>query len=95
MGDAGEGLIDADTRIQERRDEIEQAKKDSRERDTRNPAVVQQLESLRLARAELRRQLETTAHERRRAMLAEAVAEIDRRMAEVEAQLKNGGAGQS
>ena len=76
MGDAGEGLIDA-------------------ERDTRNPAVVQQLESLRLARAELRRQLETTAHERRRAMLAEAVAEIDRRMAEVEAQLKNGGAGQS
>ena len=88
MGDAGEGLIDADARIQERRDEIEQAKKESRERDTRNPAVVQQLESLRLARAELGRQLEHDLHERRRAMLVEAVAEIDRRMAEAEAQLK-------
>jgi hypothetical protein len=88
MGDAGEGLIDADARIQERRDEIEQAKKDSRERDTRDPAIVQQIESLRLARAELGRQLEATSHERRRAMLVEAVAEIDRRMAEAKAQLK-------
>jgi chromosome segregation ATPase len=88
MGDAGEGLIDADARIQERRDEIEQAKKESRERDPRNPAVVQQIESLRLARAELGRQLEATSHERRRATLVEAVAEIDRRMAEAEAQLK-------
>jgi hypothetical protein len=49
---------------------------------------VQQIESLRLARAELGRQLEVTTHERRRAMLVEAVAEIDRRMAEAEAQLK-------
>jgi len=88
MGDAGEGLIDADARIQERRDEIEQARKESRGRDTRNPAVVQQIESLRLARAELGRQLEVTTHERRRAMLVEAVAEIDRRMAVAEAQLK-------
>jgi len=88
MGDAGEGLIDADARIQERRDEIEQARKESRARETRNPAVVQQIESLRLARAELGRQLEVTTHERRRAMLVEAVAEIDRRMAEAEAQLK-------
>jgi len=88
MGDAGEGLIDADARIQERRDEIEQARKESRERDTRDPALVQHIESLRLARAELERQLEVTPHERRRAMLVEAVAEIDRRMAEAEAQLK-------
>ena len=88
MGDAGEGLIDADARIQERRDEIEQAKRESRERDTRDPAIAQQLESLRLARTELGRQLEATSHERRRAMLVEAVAEIDRRMAEIEAQLK-------
>lgn len=88
MGDAGEGLIDADARIQERRDEIEQAKKESRGRDTRDPAVAQHIESLRLARAELRGQLGVTTHERRRAMLVEAVAEIDRRMAEAEAQLK-------
>ena len=88
MGDAGEALIDAEARIQERRDEIEQAKKASRERDTRDPTVVQQIESLRLARAELGRQLKATSHERRRAMLIEAVAEIDRRTAEAEAQLK-------
>ncbi len=88
MGDAGEGLIDADARIQERRDELEQARKESRERDTRDPAIVQQIESLRLARTELGRQLDATSHERRRAMLVDAVAEIDRRIAEAEGQLK-------
>jgi len=81
MGDAGEGLIDADSRIQERRDQLEQAKKEARERSERDPAASAELESLRLARTELARQLETTTHERRRAMLVDALAEIDRRMA--------------
>jgi len=85
MGDAGEGLIDADARIQERREQLEQAKKDAREQSGRNPAVSAELESLRLARAELARQLEATTNERRRAMLTEALAEIDRRMAGLQA----------
>jgi hypothetical protein len=40
---------------------------------------------LRLARTELERQLEATTNERRRAQIAEAMAEIDRRMAETSA----------
>ena len=33
MGDAGEGLIDADTRLQERMDELEEERKAARNRE--------------------------------------------------------------
>jgi len=45
------------------------------------------LESLRLARTELGRQLTATSNERRRTQIAKAIEEIDRRMAETSAQL--------
>ena len=82
MGDAGEGLIDADGRIQERMEELERERAKSQVRDVRDPEALRQLESLRLARTELERQLTATAHERRRAQIGQAMAEIDRRMAE-------------
>jgi hypothetical protein len=85
MGDAGEGLIDADARIQERRDQLEQAKKEARDQHGRDPVLDAQVESLRLARAELARQLEATSNERRRAVIVDALAELDRRMAELQA----------
>ena len=81
MGDAGEGLIDAESRIQERMEELERERTERRHQDVRNPEQQQALESLRLARAELERQLASTAHERRAAMIGEAIAEIDRRIA--------------
>ncbi len=87
MGDAGEGLIDADARIQERMEELERERKQSRGKPVRNPEEVQALESLRLARTELERQSQTTTNERRRAQIAQAIAEIDRRMAETSAKL--------
>jgi hypothetical protein len=86
MGDAGEGLIDADLRIQERMEELE------RERATKNrpPAptaaqvqAMQLLQSLQLARTEMLRQREATTHEARRAQIGRALEELDRRMAEV------------
>ena len=83
MGDAGEGLIDADSRIQERMEEIARERQKMRTIDVRNPEQVRALESLRLARTELERQLEATTHERRRAQIAEALEEIGRRMAQV------------
>jgi hypothetical protein len=43
------------------------------------------LESLRLARKELERQLATTTHERRRAQLTQAIEELDRRTLETQA----------
>jgi len=81
MGDAGEGLIDADARIQERMEELERERKQTVAKPVRDPEKVQALESLRLARTELERQSAATTNERRRAQIAEAIAEIDRRMA--------------
>ena len=79
MGDSGEGLIDADSRIQERMDELARAKAERAAGDVRNPDALRELESIRLARTELTRQLETTTHERRRAQLSQAIAELDKR----------------
>ena len=90
MGDAGEGLVDAEGRIQERLEDLARARADKQGRDDRDPELLRTLESLRLARTELERQLDATTHERRGAMLREAIAEIDKRMADV-----NGRLGQS
>jgi hypothetical protein len=85
MGDAGEGLIDADARIQERMDELEQERKQARQSARLgDPEKVRQLESLRLARTELQRQLATTAHEARKEQLTQALAELDQRMTALE-----------
>ena len=83
MGDAGEGLIDADARIQERMEELERERAQIRRRDVRDPEQVRALESLRLARTELERQLAATTHAGRRAQIQQALDELDRRMAEI------------
>ena len=76
MSDAGEGLIDAESRIQERMEELERARFEKSLQDVRDPEAVRALESLRLARAELERQLQSTTHERRRAHLEQAISEV-------------------
>jgi hypothetical protein len=82
MGDAGEGLIDQDSRIQERMEELAREKAlQTRAKDTRDPEQVRAIESLRLARTELERQFEATTHERRRDQLSQAIEEVDRRIA--------------
>ncbi|HEY2905341.1 MAG TPA: hypothetical protein VGJ29_05525 [Vicinamibacterales bacterium] len=81
MGDAGEGLIDAESRIQERMEELERERTRKQIKAPRDPEAVRAFESLRLARTELERQLEATAHERRKAQIKEAIAELDRRIA--------------
>lgn len=83
MGDAGEGLIDADARIQERMEELERERAKTRARDVRDPEQLRAFESLRLARTELERQLAATTHERRRAQIQQALEEVNRRMAEI------------
>ena len=82
MGDAGEGLIDAEGRIQERMEELARERRPTAVKPVRDPEKAHALESLRLARKELERQLHTTPHERRRAQLTQAIAEVDRRTAE-------------
>jgi hypothetical protein len=83
MGDAGEGLIDADARIQERMEELERERAQTRRRDVRDPEQLRAFESLRLARTELERQLSATTHAGRRAQIQQALEELDRRMAEI------------
>ena len=85
MGDSGEGLIDQDSRIQERMEELERDRARAQLRDVRDPERMRTLESLRLARTELARQLESTTHERRRDSIGQAMAELDRRIAEANA----------
>lgn len=87
MSDAGEGLIDADARIQERMEELERDRAKSLKKDTRDPEKVRMFESLRLAKTELERQFEATQHEGRRAQLRQAIVEVERRMAEASAAL--------
>jgi hypothetical protein len=85
MGDSGEGLIDADARIQERMEELERERTRLRHgKPVRDPVKMEALESLRLARIEQERQLLATTNERRRAQLAQSIAELNRRMEETE-----------
>ncbi len=87
MGDSGEGLIDADEKIQERKDDLERERERTKFKPVRNPERMRAIESLRLARRELGSQLQATAHERRRAQLAQAIEEVDRRIAEMDARI--------
>jgi hypothetical protein len=87
MGDGAEGLVDAEARIQDRLDEIEQQRATQRRR-IKDPELVRELESLRLARAEANRQAEATAHPVRREQLQNAMAELDRRITEVMGKLE-------
>jgi hypothetical protein len=82
MGDAGEGLIDADTRLQERMDELEEERKAARSRKPQeDPEKVRQRESLKLARTELQQQLARTEHPARKSQIEQALTEIDSRLA--------------
>jgi hypothetical protein len=84
MGDAGEGLVDAESRLAERMEEREQEKKRARQAGKGgDPEQARQLESFRLARTELQRQLELTTHEARKQQLNQAIAELDKRIAQL------------
>jgi hypothetical protein len=84
MGDAGEGLVDAESRLAERMEEREQEKRKARQgAKGGDPERMRQMESLRLARTEMQRQLEVSTHEARRKQLADAIAELDRRLEEL------------
>ena len=84
MGDAGEGLVDAESRLAERMEEREQEKRKARQATKGgDPERARQLESLRLARTEMQRQLDVTTHKARKQQLGQAIAELDRRIKEL------------
>jgi len=82
MGDAGEGLVDAESRLAERMEEREEEKRKAKLGVKHiDPERARQRESLRLAKAELERQLKLTANKVRTQQLGQALAELDRRLA--------------
>ena len=81
MGDAGEGLVDAESRLAERMEEREQEKRAARlGPSTVDPEKAREIESLKLAKTEMQRQLDLTTHEVRRAQISQAISEIDKRL---------------
>jgi len=82
MGDSGEGLVDAEARIQE---QMEEREADRRRRanggqPSIDPERLREVESLKLAKAELTRQASATTHPVRKQQISAAIAEIDRRL---------------
>jgi len=82
MGDAGEGLVDAEDRIQQHLAEREQERQ-RRGVVSQDPERTRKLQSLQLARAELERQQAVTQSEIRREQIRQALADLDRRAAEL------------
>jgi hypothetical protein len=81
IADGAEGLVDAQARLQERIDELEAARIAARQPVVRDPDGARRVESYRLARVELERQLAAIQHAGRRQQIEAAIAEIDRRLA--------------
>jgi hypothetical protein len=84
MGDSGEGLIDNEGRIQERIEELQHNRARANKPEIANPELARKIESLQLARKEIAHQLENTAHAVRKTQLTAALADIDRRVAEMQ-----------
>ena len=85
MSDSGEGLVDASSRLAERMDELEEERRQAKNGTRRvDPVRARALESLRLAKADIGRQLASISHEARRRQLTLALAEIERRLADLD-----------
>jgi hypothetical protein len=82
MGDAGELLVDAVDRIEERMAELEQERERRSSAPPANPERQRKLTSLSLARAELQNQAPLTQNPLRRRQIEQALADLDRRIAE-------------
>ena len=83
MGDAGEVLVDAEDRLQERLAEREQEKERRNTTPPANPARQRKLTSFELAKAELQNQASVTQNPLRRKQIEQALADLNRRIAEV------------
>lgn len=86
MGDSGEGLIDAEARIQERMDERAAEREKRQQKVKVDPERQREIESLRLARAQLEQQAAVATHPVRKHQLDLAMNDIDNRLRELTAE---------
>jgi len=83
MSDAGEGLVDAEARLQEQMDAREHEKRRRTAGQVADPEKHRAAESLKLMRADLARQLELTTHTVRRDSINAAMKEIDQKLSAI------------
>ena len=86
MGDAGEGLVDNKSKIQELMEERQRNREQARKPQSENPELAAKIESLQLARKEMTRQLGVTTHDARRKQINGALVDLDRRIEEMQKQ---------
>lgn len=84
MGDAGEGLVDNESRIQERMEELKAERANAKRPPRKNPEVLRQIESLTLARTQLSNQLQTTSNEARRTQIQKALSDLEKQIEELQ-----------
>ena len=81
MGDSGEGLVDAEARIQERMEQLEADKRRNAAGAPKiDPEKAREIQSLKLARVNLERQVEGASHPVRKQQIQASIAEIDKRL---------------
>jgi hypothetical protein len=81
MGDSGEGLVDAEARIQERMEQLEADKRRSSNNQPKiDPEKAREVQTLKLARLNLVKQAEAASHPVRKQQLQLAMTEIDKRL---------------
>ncbi|MCL4810900.1 MAG: hypothetical protein KJ061_00370 [Vicinamibacteraceae bacterium] len=84
MSDAGEGLVDAEARLQEQMDEREQERRRrAAGGGVKNPERERALASLRLARTQLEQQLRGNPHPVRRQQIELAIKDLEKRFESV------------
>ena len=81
MGDAGEGLVDAEARIQERMEELEAERRNRGVAAPKiDPEKAREIESLKLARLNFVKQAEAATHPVRKQQIQLSITEIDKRL---------------
>lgn len=80
MSDSGEGLVDAEARLQEQIDAREEERKRRASAGVKDPERVRERESLRLAIAQLEQQLEVTQSDTRRNQIQLALKDLRDRL---------------
>ena len=84
MGDSGEGLVDAEARIQERMEELQKERDQAKRPRITNPEQIRKLESLKLGLKQLTSQFEAATHPGRKSQLNTAMSELEKQIAELQ-----------
>ena len=83
MGDAGEGLVDAESRFQERLAEREQERQQRAATVPVDPERKRRSDSLELARTDLKRQASVTQNPMRKDQIKKALHDIERELSKL------------